>query len=196
MKSVHIRSFSGPHFPAFGLNREKYFYLFIFGPNAGEYRPEKFRIRIACNSENFGLPCIKFPEFFLCDVPWASFYIYIIYYWKSFLLCVSNFVLIIFFQFGRKKINNHHKKLVRNFLDGNFDSQFSTYDSQFTNCEALFYTLLSRISKDAFKYWRVITPSNDMELFTLSQNSFNNGSQMTLEIRLWKSNRVNRTCRF
>ena len=24
MKSVHIRSYSGPHFPAFGLNTERY----------------------------------------------------------------------------------------------------------------------------------------------------------------------------
>ena len=25
VKSVHIRSYSGPHFPAFGLNTERYF---------------------------------------------------------------------------------------------------------------------------------------------------------------------------
>ena len=41
MKSVLIRSFSGPHFPALGLNTE---YLSVFSQNAGKYEPEKFRI--------------------------------------------------------------------------------------------------------------------------------------------------------
>ena len=30
--------FSGPYFPAFGLNTERYE---VFSPNAGKYRPEK-----------------------------------------------------------------------------------------------------------------------------------------------------------
>ena len=35
VKSIRIRSYSGPHFPAFGLNMEKYGeYLSVFSPNA------------------------------------------------------------------------------------------------------------------------------------------------------------------
>ena len=37
MKSVRIRSFSGPSFPAFGLNTERYYYLSVFNPNAGKF---------------------------------------------------------------------------------------------------------------------------------------------------------------
>ena len=33
--------FSGPYFPAFGLNTEKYPYLSVFSLNAGKYKPEK-----------------------------------------------------------------------------------------------------------------------------------------------------------
>ena len=35
VKSVYIRSYSGPYFPAFGLNK-----LSVFSPNAGKYGPE------------------------------------------------------------------------------------------------------------------------------------------------------------
>ena len=35
VKSVRIRSFSGPYFPIFGLNTER------FSPNAGKYGSEK-----------------------------------------------------------------------------------------------------------------------------------------------------------
>ena len=38
IKSVRVQSFSGPHFPAFGLNMERS--LSIFSPNAGKYGPE------------------------------------------------------------------------------------------------------------------------------------------------------------
>ena len=38
VKSVQIRSFASPCFPAFGLNTEKYS---LFNPNAGKYGPEK-----------------------------------------------------------------------------------------------------------------------------------------------------------
>ena len=38
VKSVRIRSSSGPYFPAFGLNTERY-------SVAGKYGPEKLRIR-------------------------------------------------------------------------------------------------------------------------------------------------------
>ena len=37
MKSVQIRSFSGPYFPVFGLNTETY----GVSPNTGKYGPEK-----------------------------------------------------------------------------------------------------------------------------------------------------------
>ena len=37
LKSVHIRSYSGSYFPAFGLNTE---YLSVFSSNAGKYRPQ------------------------------------------------------------------------------------------------------------------------------------------------------------
>ena len=37
VKSVRIRSYSGPHFPAFGLNLE---YLSVFSPNAENCGPE------------------------------------------------------------------------------------------------------------------------------------------------------------
>ena len=33
VKSVSIRSYSGPHFPAFGLNAERYSNTQIFSPN-------------------------------------------------------------------------------------------------------------------------------------------------------------------
>ena len=37
VKSVRIRSYSGPHFPTFGLNTERYS---VFSPNTGKYGPE------------------------------------------------------------------------------------------------------------------------------------------------------------
>ena len=42
VKSVLIRSYSGPHFPVLGLNTE---YLSLFSPNAGKCGPEQLRIR-------------------------------------------------------------------------------------------------------------------------------------------------------
>ena len=42
VKSVRIRSFPGPNFPAFGLNTP---YLSVFSPNAGKYGPEKLQLR-------------------------------------------------------------------------------------------------------------------------------------------------------
>ena len=45
MKSVRIRSFSGPYFPAFRLNTERYPYLSVFSLNAGKYGPQKLRIQ-------------------------------------------------------------------------------------------------------------------------------------------------------
>ena len=68
VKGVRIWSFSGRHFPTFGLNTERYsvlysvllriylitvkkkFYIalekiiYVFSPNAGKYKPEKLRI--------------------------------------------------------------------------------------------------------------------------------------------------------
>ena len=48
IKSVHIRSFSDPHFPAFGLNTERYFVSlrsFRILPECWKKNPEKLRIR-------------------------------------------------------------------------------------------------------------------------------------------------------
>ena len=46
LESACIRSYSGPHFPAFGLNRERYWrdtlYLSVFSPNAGIHGPEQW----------------------------------------------------------------------------------------------------------------------------------------------------------
>ena len=36
VKSVHIRSYSGPYFPAFGLNTQRS----VLSPSAGKYGPE------------------------------------------------------------------------------------------------------------------------------------------------------------
>ena len=58
-KSVLIRSYAGPYFPAFGLNTERYKvfydskidkkrnmkYLSVFSPNAGKYGTEQLRTR-------------------------------------------------------------------------------------------------------------------------------------------------------
>ena len=41
MKSVRIRSFSGPYFPAFELMQIDTPHLSVFSPNAGKYWPEK-----------------------------------------------------------------------------------------------------------------------------------------------------------
>ena len=41
IKSPGIRSFSGPYFPAFGLNMEIYSVNLRISPNAGKYGPEK-----------------------------------------------------------------------------------------------------------------------------------------------------------
>ena len=45
VKGLRIRSFSGPYFPLFGLDMERYPYLSVFSPNAGKYGPGKSRIR-------------------------------------------------------------------------------------------------------------------------------------------------------
>ena len=39
MKSVRIQSYSGPHFPAFGMNTERSGES-LFSPNVGKYGPE------------------------------------------------------------------------------------------------------------------------------------------------------------
>ena len=51
VKSVRIRSFSGPYFPAFGLNSP---YLSVFIPNTQKYGPEKLRTRTPL-TQCFGL---------------------------------------------------------------------------------------------------------------------------------------------
>ena len=37
IKNLRIRRYSNPHFPAFGLNTERYS---VFSPDAGKYEPE------------------------------------------------------------------------------------------------------------------------------------------------------------
>ena len=54
MKSVRIRSFSGPSFPAFGLNTERYYYLSVFNPNAGKNGQKKLGIRDTFNAVPIG----------------------------------------------------------------------------------------------------------------------------------------------
>ena len=44
VKSVRIRSLSGPYFPAFRLNTERQYHS-VFSPNAGRYGPEKLQIQ-------------------------------------------------------------------------------------------------------------------------------------------------------
>ena len=57
VKSVRIRRFSGPYFPAFGLNMEKYRVSLLFCPNTGKYGPE--------NSEYVPFPCSDNLKIFL-----------------------------------------------------------------------------------------------------------------------------------
>ena len=45
VKSVRIRTFSGPYFPALALNTERYGEILRISPNAGKYGQEKLRIR-------------------------------------------------------------------------------------------------------------------------------------------------------
>ena len=47
-KSVHIRSYSGPHFPAFGLNTERYSVSLRIQSECG-----KMRTRITPNTDTF-----------------------------------------------------------------------------------------------------------------------------------------------
>ena len=48
VKSVRIRSYSGPHFPVFGVNTERYAVSFRIQSKCG-----KMRIRITPNAANF-----------------------------------------------------------------------------------------------------------------------------------------------
>ena len=45
VKRICIRSFFGPHFPAFGLNGERYGVSLRIQSDGGKYGPEKLRIR-------------------------------------------------------------------------------------------------------------------------------------------------------
>ena len=71
VKRVHIRSFSGPYFPAFGLNTERYYYHSIFGQNAEKYGPEKLQIRILFTQRNLCLKCLM--NFNLLLMDWNHF---------------------------------------------------------------------------------------------------------------------------
>ena len=48
VKSAHIRSYSGPHFPAFGLNTERYSVFLRIHSECGKMRP-----RIVPNTDTF-----------------------------------------------------------------------------------------------------------------------------------------------
>ena len=54
VKSVLIRSFSGPYFAALELNTERYSpYLSVVSPYAGKYGPEKLQIRTLFATSKF-----------------------------------------------------------------------------------------------------------------------------------------------
>ena len=53
VKSVRIRSFSDPYFPAFGLNTGRSEYLSVFSPNAGKHKPEKLQIQTFFTQSEF-----------------------------------------------------------------------------------------------------------------------------------------------
>ena len=44
-QSVRVQSFSGPHFPAFGLDPERHGVSLRVQSKSGNYGPEKLRIR-------------------------------------------------------------------------------------------------------------------------------------------------------
>ena len=48
LKSVRIRGYSGPHFPAFGLNAERYFVSLLIQSERG-----KMQTRITPNTDTF-----------------------------------------------------------------------------------------------------------------------------------------------
>ena len=48
VKSVHIRSYSGPYFPTFGLNTEKYYVSLRI-----QCEPGKIRTKISLNTDTF-----------------------------------------------------------------------------------------------------------------------------------------------
>ena len=64
VKSLHIWSYSGPYFPAFGLNTERYpnaGYLSLFSPNAGN---AGMRTRITPNTNTFNIVDFNTKEYF------------------------------------------------------------------------------------------------------------------------------------
>ena len=54
--------FSGPYFPAFGLNTERYS---VFSPDAGKYRPEKTPYLDPFHAVNYSQSNNPFDESFL-----------------------------------------------------------------------------------------------------------------------------------
>ena len=71
VKRVHIRSFSGPYFPALRLNTERYSYHSAFRPNAEKYGPDKLQIRILFTQWILSLK--YFMSFNLLLVDWKPF---------------------------------------------------------------------------------------------------------------------------
>ena len=62
VKSVRIRSYSGPHFPVFELNRERYSVSFCIQSKCG-----KMRNRISPNTDFFTQCCSAWQELFLMN---------------------------------------------------------------------------------------------------------------------------------
>ena len=76
MKSVRIRIYSGPHFPAFGLNTEKYSiispYSVRMGENADQINSEYRHFSCSVNPQetvkNFIFCAVTFLRFFLANM--------------------------------------------------------------------------------------------------------------------------------
>ena len=65
IRSVRIRSYSGPHFPAFWLNMERYEVFFsVFSPNAGKYGPFSCSVKSSAPVQLY-LISLLFSEYFV-----------------------------------------------------------------------------------------------------------------------------------
>ena len=89
IKSVLIRSYSGPYFPAYELYME---YLFLFSPNAGKYVPEYYWI------PTFHAVTLFISRFFLNALPVLTSGLF--YYSKLFRRCYTIFKLHHFTTFN------------------------------------------------------------------------------------------------
>ena len=98
VKSVHIPSFSGPYFPAFGLNTERYSVSLRIQSECGKIRTKKTPNTDTFNAMKFcGIDCInkKYPtKFFVIFL--VIFFFYQIFFIShySFLKITSTFIHI------------------------------------------------------------------------------------------------------